>query len=64
MELNYHTFVMYLVNLYLLEKKLPQATGNQYNIPGGSVGEITSINNKQASKNKYNAEREKRKENK
>ena len=45
-------------------KKLPQAIGNQYNIPGGSVGEITSINNKQASKNKYNAEREKRKENK
>jgi len=48
-------------------KKLPQATGNQYDLQvynRGSAGEITSINNKQASKNKYNAEKEKIEENK
>jgi len=44
--------------------KLPQAIGTQYDIPGGSAGELTQINNKQASKNKYNAEKEKKEENK
>ena len=44
--------------------KLPQAIGNQYDIPGGSAGELTKISNKQASKNKYNPEKENKEENK